>query len=87
MQFYYVYILENKEKKFRYIGKTKDLFKRFKLHNNNKVNSTKFYTPLDLIYYEAYRNKLDDNKREKYFKTSKGKTTLNSMLKNYYTHL
>ena len=37
--------------------------------------------PVELIYFEGHKSKLDTHRREKYFKTTKGKTTLNTMLK------
>jgi len=84
MQFYYVYILESKKKNFVYTGVTKDLRRRFKEHNNKEELSTKHYAPFSLIFYEAYLSKADASRREKYFKTTKGKTTLRSMLRDYF---
>jgi len=84
MNFHYVYVLENKESGFIYVGQTEDLVLRHKKHNKGEVKSTKPYIPLVLIYYEAYSSKKDALKREKYLKTTKGKTTLKTMLKNYF---
>ena len=84
MQFYYVYVLKSLHKDFLYVGFTTDLQKRFREHNNGEELSTKHYAPFDLIHYEAYRNKKDAKRREEYFKTTKGKTTLRSMLKEYF---
>ncbi len=84
MKFHYVYVLESKRKRFLYVGFTQDLKKRFQKHNSKEVLSTKSYAPFELIFYEAYRNKKDAKRREKYFKTSKGKVTLKSMLKEYF---
>jgi len=39
-----------------------------------------------MIFYEAYRNLKDAKRREKYFKTTKGKTTLKIMLKEYLAY-
>lgn len=83
MKFHYVYILKSEKKDFKYVGQTKDLKNRLARHNNEEVKSTKSYVPLELIYYEAYRDIKDAIKREKYLKTSKGKTTIKTMLKNY----
>lgn len=83
MKFYYVYILKSVKKDWLYVGVTSDLRKRFKEHNAGKSMSTKAYIPLELIFYEAYRNLKDAKRRELYFKTSKGKTTLRSMLREY----
>ncbi len=83
MKFYFVYILLSlKDWKF-YIGFTSNLKSRFLKHQKGRVKSTKNRKPLKLIFYEAYLNKKDAIRRERYFKTSKGKTTLRQMLKNF----
>lgn len=51
-----------------YIGSTKDLRKRLKLHNLGKVTSTKIRRPVKLVYYEAYRSEKDCRKREQNLK-------------------
>ncbi len=83
MNFFYVYVLKSQIKSFLYVGFTHNLKKRFIEHNNREELSTKAYAPLDLIFYEAYRNEKDAKRREGYFKTTKGKTTLRAMLKEY----
>lgn len=84
MKFYYVYILHNKNKNYIYIGYTENLRKRLKDHNSGYSQSTKAYNPLDLIHYEAYKNIKDAKRREIYLKLNKGKTTLKTMLKEYF---
>lgn len=81
MKFYYVYVLKSLVKDFIYVGFTTDLRKRFSEHNSGKEFSTKPYIPYELIHYEAYKNIRDAKRREAYFKTTKGKTTLRTMLK------
>ncbi|MGB8658541.1 MAG: GIY-YIG nuclease family protein [Candidatus Zixiibacteriota bacterium] len=81
--FYYVYVLKSQKDKKFYIGYTHNLRQRFKEHQEGIVTSTKPRAPLDLIFCEAYRNRYDAMRREKYFKTSKGKTTLKQMLKKF----
>ncbi len=83
MKFYYVYILHNHHKNFIYVGYSEDLKTRLQSHNNSENKSTKSFIPLELIHYEAYRNIKDAKRRELYFKTTKGKTTLKTMLKEY----
>jgi putative endonuclease len=61
------------------------LKKRFREHNNKEELSTKHYAPFGLIHYEAYRNKKDAKRRERYLKTTKGKTTLNTMFKDCFS--
>lgn len=84
MNFYYVYILRNTSRRFIYVGYSEDIKTRIIAHNSGKVKSTKSYMPLELIHYEAYRNKKDAKRREIYLKTSKGKITLRTMLKDYF---
>jgi putative endonuclease len=66
-----------------YIGYTKDLIKRIKVHNNGLVSSTKNRRPLDLVYYEACINQDDAIKREKYLKTTYGKRYIKNRLMQY----
>ena len=84
MKFYYVYILHNSSKDFIYVGYSEDVKSRFETHNKGQVISTKAYRPLRLIHYEAYRNMKDAKRREEYLKSNKGRTTLLTMLKEYF---
>ena len=81
--FYYVYVLESKEGDI-YIGYTNDLRKRLQEHNRQKNKSTKYGIPWKFIHYEAYRNRDDARRREKYLKTSQGARLLKRMLKEYF---
>jgi putative endonuclease len=84
MKFYYVYVLYNKLKNFIYVGYSEDLKERVNYHNSGYVKSTKFYKPLELIHYEAYASMKDAKRREIYLKTNRGRTTLMTMLKEYF---
>jgi len=66
---YYVYLIKSTRKKWRYIGFTNDLSKRFQEHNIGQVKSTKVYKPFQLIYHEDYLDKTDAIKRELELKT------------------
>ena len=85
MTFYYVYVLKSINLDFIYVGFTHDLKRRFKEHNKRENLSTKHYAPFELIHYEAYKNIKDAKRREGYFKTTKGKTTLKLILKEYFS--
>lgn len=80
---YYVYVLRSDRDSNSYVGYTKDLKERIKLHNEGKVNSTKNRIPLKLIYYEVCLNQQDALKREKYLKTNYGKRYIKSRLKEF----
>ncbi len=84
MNFYYVYVLKSLVKDFIYIGYTENLKKRFGEHNSGQNTSTKPYLPYEIIHYEAYKNMTDAKRREKYLKGNRGKTTLKTMLKEYF---
>ena len=85
MNFHYTYVLlSTKDKKF-YCGYSEDLKSRFEQHDKGKFSSTKDRRPLELIYYESCLVKQDAMKRERYFKTYKGKLFLRNRLKSYFT--
>lgn len=79
--FYHVYVLQSQRDKKLYIGYSTQLFRRLRQHNNGLNLSTRHRRPLTLIYFEAFLNEADARRRERYFKTSKGKTTLKQMLR------
>jgi putative endonuclease len=80
-------VLRSLKKDSLYIGYTSDLQKRFKEHNYGMNFSTKPYMPWQLIHYEAYLDKEDAMRREKYLKTSQGSRLLKRMLKEYFYKL
>jgi putative endonuclease len=87
MKFFYVYVLKSLKKSYIYVGFTSNLKRRLKEHNSGSEFSTKPYIPYELIHYEAYINEKDAKRREMYFKTTKGKTTLRTMLKEYFENV
>jgi len=82
-KFYYVYVLRSLRDKGLYIGSTRDLKTRLRLHNGGAVRSTNPRRPFDLIFYEAYRSEYDAKRPETYLKSTKGRTALKTMLQNY----
>ena len=56
---YYVYFIRNRAENKTYIGYTNDLRRRISEHKDKKP---------DLIYYEAYKDKLDAQDRERKLK-------------------
>ena len=61
---FYVYLIKSKRYNTLYTGCTGDLVKRLYEHNKNKVYSTINKGPFELIYYEAYKYKVDAFHRE-----------------------
>ena len=87
IMFHYVYVLQSTKTENLYIGYTINLLKRLQEHNRGMNFSTKPYVPWKLVHYEAYRNKKDAGRREKYLKTSQGSRLLKRMLKEYFYSL
>ena len=79
---YYVYVLLSLTTGELYKGKTKDLKARFTAHNASKVKSTKAGRPWRLIYYQAFINKSDAGREEKFLKSGKGRERLKYLLDN-----
>ncbi|MFA5144288.1 MAG: GIY-YIG nuclease family protein [Candidatus Omnitrophota bacterium] len=79
---YYVYVLLSEKDKNFYIGFTENIEQRLDEHNAGNNVSTRSRRPFSLIYYEGHASKSDTLRREGYFKTSKGKTTLRQILKD-----
>jgi len=73
---YYVYVLKSTILKRFYIGYSSDLRRRLKEHNDSRSKSDKGYSPWELVYYEAYKDKLTATKREKQLKKHAAKTDL-----------
>ncbi len=79
---YYTYVLFSLKDKMFYSGFTPvDPFSRFKKHMNKQVPSTKYRNSFILLYFEGHLNQEDALRRERYFKTNKGRTTLRQINK------
>ena len=81
---FYVYILQSLKDKKLYIGYSSNLKRRLQEHKTGSSFSTKSRLPFELICYEAFRSADDARRRESYFKSSKGKSTLKQMLRNSF---
>jgi putative endonuclease len=82
-KFFHVYALRSQSDQGFYIGSIRDLKVRFRLHNDGAVRSTSPRRPFDLIFYEAYRSEDDAKRREIYLKSTKGRNTLKTMLRDF----
>jgi len=79
---HYVYVLKSRKSNKLYIGQTNNLRQRFNEHNKGKNIATKAYTPFELIYYEAFKSRLDAVRRESQLKQYKqGYTRLKERIK------
>lgn len=78
---YYVYVLKSIKNNKLYVGRTEDLKKRISKHKSGKAWTTKRMLPIKLVFYEAFLDKEDAIRRERYFKTSKGKSSLKQIIR------
>ena len=83
-KFFYVYILYSHKDHKLYIGVTADLLSRIKDHQLGKVTATKHRLPIELIHYEAFRDKGDAKARERYLKSGYGRRNLKRELLNIF---
>jgi putative endonuclease len=74
---FFVYVIESESRKFRYVGLTKDVQRRFTEHQNGKSKSTKGRGPFKLILTETYSTRPEARKREKFLKSGVGRKWLN----------
>lgn len=73
---YYVYLLQSVVDDRIYVGQTSDLKRRIREHRAGRDYTTRKYGGIRLVFYEAFVSKEDSLRREKYFKTTKGKSSL-----------
>ena len=78
---FYVYVLKSKKDEKYYIGFTTDLKNRHNEHCLGKVRATFYRRPLELIYYECYKNRKIAQKRERQLKGGKAHVALIKRLK------
>jgi len=75
-----VYVLHSEADGMLYAGFSTDLEQRLTDHARGKIRSTAPRRPLRLVHVEYYLARSDALRREKYFKTTKGKRTLRLIL-------
>ena len=70
---FYVYVLYSEKIRKFYTGYTKNLKKRLNHHNLGLDQWSKRGIPWKLVYFETYKSKTKAVKRERFFKTGKGR--------------
>ncbi|MCF7812840.1 GIY-YIG nuclease family protein [Candidatus Gracilibacteria bacterium] len=76
---YTVYILSNPQG-ILYKGITENITRRLEQHNQGKSRWTREKGPWRVIYQEEYTTKKEALKREKFFKSGKGRSELKELL-------
>ncbi len=75
-----VYVLHSEEG-HQYIGQTSDLVRRLTEHNSHISHSTRHGNNWKVIHSEIFESRSDAMKREKYFKTGKGREELKNIIR------
>ena len=79
---YIVYVLESMRDHLRYIGFAQNLANRLKEHNDGRNISTRNKGPWSVLYWETLPTRLLAQRREKFFKSGRGKEALRNLLNN-----
>ncbi|MFH1196304.1 MAG: GIY-YIG nuclease family protein [bacterium] len=76
---FFVYVLRSDKDNHRYIGFSDNVERRLSEHHAGQVDATRHRRPLKLIYTEEFATKHEAMKREKFFKSHKGRDFLDSI--------
>jgi len=77
---FYVYILRSVKFGVYYVGCTKDIKKRLKLHNDGFVKSTQNKKPWELLYQEKYESLNEARQRELKIKSWKRRSAIGKLI-------
>ena len=80
---YVVYILYSKKSNRNYTGCTNNLIQRFYSHNVFGKDGTRLYRPWIVVHAEFYVTKEEALKKEKYYKSGRGSSKKNEIIKDY----
>ena len=77
---YYVYVIHSEKAAKFYVGQTRNLEKRIDKHNYGNGRYTSDKGEWKLMYFEEFESRGEAMKREKFFKTGKGREYWKSKL-------
>lgn len=77
---YFVYILKSEKDQKYYIGRTNNLDRRLRQHQEGLVKSTKNRRPLILVYTERLGIKREAERREREIKSYKGGNSFKKLI-------
>ena len=78
----HVYVLISLQDRQFYVGTTTNILRRTRQHELGQTISTRNRRPLRLLLTETFHNHQDAAHRERYFKTTKGRSMLRVVLRN-----
>lgn len=77
---HFVYILFSSKDRRLYVGMTSDIKKRINAHRKGFVNATRNRLPVRLIHFEAFCDRREAARRERYLKGGNGRKELKNTL-------
>lgn len=80
MLMYFVYVLRSCRTGRFYTGSTADPNRRLSEHNSGVSFSTRRGRPWELVHFEKFQTRAQAARRERHFKSGKGREELQSML-------
>jgi putative endonuclease len=80
MKTFFVYVLKSDADGKHYVGATQDLERRIALHNAGLYRYTKAHLPWRLVYSESCATRSEAMKRERYYKTGRGREDLKNLI-------
>ena len=78
---FHVYVLRSDKTGRRYIGSSQDIESRLNEHNSGYSLATKHGVPWKLIHHEEFPTCSEAVRRERFYKTGKGRDLLNQLTK------
>ena len=76
---FHVYVLRSTKTGRRYVGSCEDLDERLRRHNFGHSKATRHGVPWILLHSESCSNRADATRREKYYKSGRGRDELNRL--------
>ena len=76
---FHVYVLRSEKTRRRYIGSCEDISRRIQQHNLGASKATRHGAPWTLIHSESFSTRVEANRKERYFKTGRGREELDRL--------
>jgi putative endonuclease len=76
---FHVYVLRSNKNGRRYIGSCQNIADRVRQHNNGVSKATRHGIPWSLIHTETFSTRVEALRKERYFKTGRGRDELNRL--------
>ena len=76
---FHVYVLKSEKTGRRYVGSCENLETRLRRHNLGHSKATHHGAPWTLVHTEMFCNRADATRRERYYKSGRGRDELDQL--------